>query len=107
MVGDGLEQLARFADQHPDAAVVGPRLLNPDGTGAGLPVTFAVAVAMGQAIGRTSTVWGAGEALDIELHQALGGEADHLAQEVGVCRLLQQATEVHGVVGHCRVLGWR
>ena len=32
MVGDGLEQLARFADQHPDAAVVGPRLLNPDGS---------------------------------------------------------------------------
>jgi len=32
MVGDGLEQLARFADQHPDAAVVGPRLLNPNGS---------------------------------------------------------------------------
>ncbi len=32
MVGDGAEQLAGFADQHPDAAVVGPRLLNPDGS---------------------------------------------------------------------------
>jgi N-acetylglucosaminyl-diphospho-decaprenol L-rhamnosyltransferase len=32
MVGDGVEQLARFADQRPDAAVVGPRLLNPDGS---------------------------------------------------------------------------
>jgi N-acetylglucosaminyl-diphospho-decaprenol L-rhamnosyltransferase len=32
VVGDAVEQLARFADQHPDAAVVGPRLLNPDGS---------------------------------------------------------------------------
>jgi hypothetical protein len=32
VVGDAIEQLARFADQHPEAAVVGPRLLNPDGS---------------------------------------------------------------------------
>ena len=32
VAGDGIEQLARFADQHPHAAVVGPRLLNPDGS---------------------------------------------------------------------------
>ena len=31
-VGDAVEQLAAFADQHPEAAVVGPRLLNPDGS---------------------------------------------------------------------------
>jgi N-acetylglucosaminyl-diphospho-decaprenol L-rhamnosyltransferase len=30
--GDAVERLAAFADAHPDAAVVGPRLLNPDGT---------------------------------------------------------------------------
>jgi GT2 family glycosyltransferase len=29
---DGVERLAAFADEHPEAAVVGPRLLNPDGT---------------------------------------------------------------------------
>jgi GT2 family glycosyltransferase len=29
---DGVEALARFADEHPRAAVVGPRLLNPDGS---------------------------------------------------------------------------
>lgn len=31
-VGDAVEQLAAFADDHPEAAVVGPRLLNPDGS---------------------------------------------------------------------------
>jgi N-acetylglucosaminyl-diphospho-decaprenol L-rhamnosyltransferase len=30
--GDAIEKLAAFADTHPDAAVVGPRLLNPDGS---------------------------------------------------------------------------
>jgi N-acetylglucosaminyl-diphospho-decaprenol L-rhamnosyltransferase len=30
--GDGLERLVAFADAHPRAAVVGPRLLNDDGT---------------------------------------------------------------------------
>ena len=31
-VGGAVEQLAAFADEHPEAAVVGPRLLNQDGT---------------------------------------------------------------------------
>jgi N-acetylglucosaminyl-diphospho-decaprenol L-rhamnosyltransferase len=32
VLGDAVDRLAAFADQHPDAAVVGPRLLNPDGS---------------------------------------------------------------------------
>jgi N-acetylglucosaminyl-diphospho-decaprenol L-rhamnosyltransferase len=32
VVGDALERLVAFADDHPDAAVVAPRLRNPDGT---------------------------------------------------------------------------
>jgi GT2 family glycosyltransferase len=32
VVGDGLERLVAHADAHPEAAVVGPRLRNPDGT---------------------------------------------------------------------------
>src|ERR671923_112826 len=31
-VGDAVERLVAFADEHPDVAVVGPRLLNPDGS---------------------------------------------------------------------------
>ena len=30
--GDAVEELRAFADQHPEAAVVGPRLVNPDGS---------------------------------------------------------------------------
>jgi len=32
LVGDGLAKLVEFADAHPEAAVVGPRLVNTDGT---------------------------------------------------------------------------
>ena len=32
VIGDGLRELVAFADAHPRAAVVGPRLLNTDGT---------------------------------------------------------------------------
>jgi hypothetical protein len=32
LVGDALAQLVTFADAHPEAAVVGPRLTNPDGS---------------------------------------------------------------------------
>lgn len=32
LVGDALERLVAFADERPDAAVVAPRLLNPDGS---------------------------------------------------------------------------
>jgi N-acetylglucosaminyl-diphospho-decaprenol L-rhamnosyltransferase len=32
VLGDGLERLVEFAEAHPEAAVVGPRLRNPDGT---------------------------------------------------------------------------
>ena len=32
LVGDAVERLVAFADAHPRAALVGPRLLNPDGS---------------------------------------------------------------------------
>jgi N-acetylglucosaminyl-diphospho-decaprenol L-rhamnosyltransferase len=32
IVGDAVEELCAFADDHPEAALVGPRLLNPDGS---------------------------------------------------------------------------
>jgi len=32
VLGDGVARLAAWADEHPDAACIGPRLLNPDGS---------------------------------------------------------------------------
>src|ERR671918_36622 len=32
VLGDGLARLVEFGDAHPGAALVGPRLVNPDGT---------------------------------------------------------------------------
>jgi GT2 family glycosyltransferase len=32
VLGDAVERLVAFADEHPDAAIVGPKLLNPDGS---------------------------------------------------------------------------
>jgi hypothetical protein len=42
----------------------------------------------------------AGQALHLELHQALGGKADHLAQEIGIDALLQKLAQGDAVVGH-------
>jgi N-acetylglucosaminyl-diphospho-decaprenol L-rhamnosyltransferase len=32
LLGDGLDKLVAFADEHPEAAVIGPKLVNQDGT---------------------------------------------------------------------------
>ena len=47
---------------------------------------------------------GAGQTLHLQLHQAMGGKADHLAQKVGVGSLLNQCVQRHHVVGHRSVL---
>ena len=41
-------------------------------------------------------------ALDVQLHQALGGETDHLAQIIGVGGLFQKRLQGHSVLGHLR-----
>jgi len=40
---------------------------------------------------------GTGQGLDFQFHQALRGEADHIAEKVGVSGLLQQLSEVYGL----------
>ena len=71
-----------------------------DRPGAGLPVPVAIAVALRQPLGAALAIAGAGQALHLQLHQALGGKADHLAQQIGVGALLQQLAKGHPVVGH-------
>ena len=69
--------------------------LQLDGPGPGLPDPVAIAVAVVYAIRRALAVAGAGPALDFQFHQPLGGEADHLAQQIGV-----ELFSRHHVIGH-------
>ena len=71
-----------------------------DRTGPGLPTPLPIAVALHQALRALLAISRAGEFADFQLHQALGGKADHLAQEVGVWRLLDQRPQAHHLVGH-------
>jgi hypothetical protein len=71
-----------------------------DGTGAGLPDPVTIAVTLHEPIRRALAIAGAGQTLHLELHQALGGKADHLAQQIGVGALLQKLAKGDVVVGH-------
>jgi len=42
---------------------------------------------------------------DFELHQPLGGEADHLPQQIRVRALFHKPAQGHHLVGHLRFLG--
>ena len=55
---------------------------------------------MGEPLRRSLAIRGAGQALHLKRHQALGREADHLAQQIGVRGLFQQRAQGHHVVGH-------
>ena len=67
----------------------------------GLPVALAVAVAVDKAlIGLALTMPGAGQRRHLQLHQPLGGKTDHLAQQIGISPLFQQATKAHHFIGH-------
>ncbi len=79
-----------------------PQLRDPqlDRTRPGLPIALAVAIALHQPIGAELAMGGAGDRAHLQLHQPLGRETDHLAQEGSVRRLLQQPAKGHRLVGH-------
>jgi hypothetical protein len=56
----------------------------------------ALAVTLGQAVATAFAIGGADRAFNAQLHQALGGKADRLAQEIRVRGLLQKSLQ-----GHC------
>ena len=47
---------------------------------------------------------GTGHAFDLKGHQTLGGEANHLAQQIGVGTLFQKRAKAHHLVGHRWIL---
>ncbi len=106
---DGGERLLGHAPRLEEAREVAasPELGDPelDGAGPGLPVPIAVAVALRQPLGALLAIGRTGELADLQLHQPLGGKADHLAQQVGVRSLLDQRPQAHHLVGHRWSLG--
>ena len=82
-----------------------------DSARSGLPIAIAVAVAAVDPVGAALPVCRSGQALDLQLHQALRGKSHHLAQQIGVGVLLQQRSKAHDLVGHRRFSGlvevWR
>ncbi len=80
----------------------GPQAGNPklDAAGPRLPVSIAIAVALRQPVGGLLAIIRAGLRAHLELHQALGGKAGHLAQQVGIGALFHQSAQVHHGFGH-------
>ena len=76
-----------------------------DRAGARLPVALAIAVALRQTLRALLPEGRAGQPADLQLHQALGGKADHLAQQIRIRALLQQPAQGHHLVGHRGSLG--
>ena len=79
-----------------------PQLRDPqlDGSGPGLPIAIAVAVALVGSGLAAFAVPGATQRLGLQCHQSLRGKADHLAQQTGVRGLLQERLKSDLVVGH-------
>ena len=71
-----------------------------DRSGPRLPSPLAIAVALREPIRAPLAIGRAGQRPDLQLHQPFGGEADHLAQNIGVGGLLHQRAKVHHLVGH-------
>ena len=71
-----------------------------DGTGPRLPVPVAVAVALGQPQRALLAMRRSRQRTDLQLHQTLGGKADHLAQDIRVRGLLHGGAKDHHLIGH-------
>jgi hypothetical protein len=64
-----------------------------------------VTIALGEPVGRPLPESCTGPGADLHLNQPLGGEGDHVAQDVGVGGLLHKRAKVHHLVGHWGFLG--
>src|SRR5207302_6949438 len=71
-----------------------------DRTRTGLPVPLAVAIALVAPPRTAFAVPGAAQRFTLQLHHALGGKAEHLAQECRVGALLQKRAKGDLVFGH-------
>ena len=99
----GFDAFLSDADaEEPETAVIASRFRElAEAVESALPVgTPANLVSLLLTIRRALAVPGAGQALDLQCHQPLGREADHLAKQIGVGALLQKRAQGHHVLGH-------
>ena len=93
----GVARVAQFG--HPEFDGAGPRL----------PASLAKAVALVDAVLAPFAIGCAGEAFGLRVHQALGGKAHHLAQQIGIGALFQLARRAMVglvIVGVSIGVGW-
>jgi hypothetical protein len=67
--------------------------------GPSLPVPIAVAIALREPSRTLLATGRARQGADLKLHQPLGGEGDHIAQEIRVGGLLDKRAQVHHLYG--------
>src|SRR6266850_232226 len=82
------------------APQLGDAQLDRSRAGLAVAVAVAIAVALVAPLPAALAVPGAAQGFALQLHQALRGKADHLAQECRVGALLQKRTKGDLVVGH-------
>ena len=98
-------QAARLQEDREVAALAQLGDAQLDRAGACLPQPVPVAVALVDPLRAALAMGGAGQPLDLQLHQALGSEADHFAQKIGVGALFQKRAKGHHLVSHRWILG--
>src|SRR5690606_14331855 len=95
-----LGHAARIQEAREVAA--GAKLWNAQLNGARpcLPVPVAIAVALGQSEAILLAIARASLRADLQRHQLLGSEADHLPEQIGISALLNERAQVHHIFGH-------
>ena len=95
-----LRHAARLQKAREIAACPQPGNAQFDRSGPRLPITVAIAVALGKPQRILLAVAGAGRRAHFQRHQLLGGKADHLAQQISIRALLNKHTQVYHIIGH-------
>ena len=75
-----------------------------DCRGPRLPIAATIAVALNKPVGRPLAGGCACQRTYLQFHQSLGGEANHVSQNIRVRDLFDEGTQVHHGVGKWRFL---
>jgi hypothetical protein len=94
-----LRRSARLEERREIAAATQLGNLQLDRAGTRLPAPIAIPIARNLALTTALAVAGAAAAFDVEIHEPLGDEGEHLAQHVGVGPLFGELGKCHTEVG--------